>query len=188
MWVEMSKQLLNAPVFLSSSSWGCELKWWCNRFAYADKSHPLREDVSWNTNLGRTLSFTSCHPLREDVSWNDNVRTGRFWWSVILFVRMWVEMFWMRSKRQCIRSSSSWGCELKYEETTGRFIVVPSSSSWGCELKLQLSNTESCNLCHPLREDVSWNVCIFRKILISCRHPLREDVSWNIKPSCKKFR
>ena len=36
-----------------------------------------------------------------------------------------------------------------------------SSSSWGCELKCQERCFEVSDACHPLREDVSWNVTEF---------------------------
>ena len=54
--------------------------------------HPLREDVSWNTRVGRCWNGCGCHPLREDVSWNvkDDMVSVRP--LVILFVRMWVEI------------------------------------------------------------------------------------------------
>ena len=58
------------PHFLSSSSWGCELKW-------AYKTRRKHRDR---------------HPLCEDVSWNDGAVYIEPWEWVILFVRMWVEM------------------------------------------------------------------------------------------------
>ena len=78
---------------------------------------------------------------------------------VILFVRMWVEMLCSQQENLETQSSSSWGCELKCEGWYG----IGSST------------------CHPLREDVSWNLkyCGFKDSDI--RHPLREDVSWNGK-------
>ena len=100
---------------------------------------------------------------------------------VILFVRMWVEITsdWL-TRISLRRSSSSWGCELKYD-------------------MLQRFRREFGG--HPLREDVSWNIvlpsCFIRCnvilfvrmwVEISIRmlprdspvcHPLREDVSWN---------
>ena len=125
------------------------------------------------------------------------------------------------------RSSSSWGCELKYWRMLQQTLCISSSSSWGCELKylpfslltwmkyvilfvrmwveifrFLLHLDTLC--CHPLREDVSWNI-MFRQmkgkyslsssswgcelkywLSISTyspylRHPLREDVSWNVR-------
>ena len=77
--------------------------------------HPLREDVSWNTRVGRCWNGCGCHPLREDVSWNVMFPTGKLGNTVILFVRMWVEMWRMIWYRFVHLSSSSWGCELKFK-------------------------------------------------------------------------
>ena len=100
------------------------------------EGHPLREDVSWNLLYLFRLTLRFRHPLREDVSWNIR-RTAtrkpvlivilfvRMWVeirklqiskhliNVILFVRMWVEMIRQYVQWKCVRSSSSWGCELK---------------------------------------------------------------------------
>ena len=57
--------------------------------------HPLREDVSWN---GFPLLYfipSNSHPLREDVSWNKYSQFAVKDGAVILFVRMWVEIFWL---------------------------------------------------------------------------------------------
>ena len=78
---------------------------------------------------------------------------------VILFVRMWVEMWWLKEVEHGTKSSSSWGCELKYYE----FFIIHYGS-----------------LRHPLREDVSWNIQPITDRICEKRHPLREDVSWNI--------
>ena len=127
----------------------------------------------------------SCHPLREDVSWNNIVVFFCIVHSVILFVRMWVEITTFIPFNEFIRSSSSWGCELKYT----------------------MRDSESVTHCHPLREDVSWNVpalnvmvgfvvILFVRMwveipfrqpnqLLQSRHPLREDVSWNDAENAK---
>ena len=99
--------------------------------------HPLREDVSWNSRKPKKTVREWRHPLREDVSWNKFLCTK----------------FLDSSK-----SSSSWGCELKYfyiPKRNDRLQVIlfvrmwveivnrsslmtngwASSSSWGCELK-----------------------------------------------------
>ena len=34
---------------------------------------------------------------------------------------------------------------------------------------------------HPLREDVSWNDVGYGRVSASCHHPPREDVSWNLE-------
>ena len=100
---------------------------------------------------------------------------------VILFVRMWVEI-------------SSWA---------NRWLFKSSSSSWGCELKYDTGLDLFKIYGHPLREDVSWNilgvdsgkeilVILFVRMWVEISipawakpgkngHPLREDVSWNIQ-------
>ena len=70
MWVEMRFFHLSSTSQWSSSSWGCELK-------YCTRSTPTE---NWS------------HPLREDVSWNYYITDTDANHSVILFVRMWVEM------------------------------------------------------------------------------------------------
>ena len=55
-------------------------------------SHPLREDVSWNTLPPLSSRGSSGHPLREDVSWNALLAPRSPHTIVILFVRMWVEI------------------------------------------------------------------------------------------------
>ena len=120
----------------SASSWGCELKWiWCFRFLRC-----LRQ------------------PLREAVSWNSICSVSEKYYSVSLFVRLWVEIFSMSKFAENISSASSWGCELKYDFScyadnqtcVSLFVRLwveivrqshlpprqwPSASSWGCELK-----------------------------------------------------
>ena len=121
----------------------------------------------------------SRHPPREDVSWNIKCNRKRKGAIVILLVRMWVEMAWWRNRKQwtvvillvrmwveilqifkeeiMVKSSSSWGCELKYEDY---FIMQDwdrSSSSWGCELKWHKASKTRHGIRHPPREDVSWN-------------------------------
>ena len=140
--------------------------------------HPLREDVSWNnhrkivwifvtssSSWGCELKYAwiwwhrdcGCHPLREDVSWN----YLRDWWHegswVILFVRMWVEISILPRLRSATKSSSSWGCELKYGDSADWDKLAGSSSSWGCELKCRVATHPKKSGRHPLREDVSWN-------------------------------
>ena len=189
---------------LSSSSWGCELK-----YDYQERKlklatvilfvrmwveinlqslngikvhrHPLREDVSWNVNATTVFPFASvilfvrmwveiplrlygipptfCHPLRGDVSWNIQNSILKPIAKVILFVRMWVEIPLSYTASNYTVSSSSWGCELKYYKLQWYF---------------------SASTCHPLREDVSWNLdTVLSNLTSPIRHPLREDVSWN---------
>ena len=88
---------VNSPILannsiLSSSSWGCELKFLLVTRNHVLCRHPLREDVSWNIEDCAWPKRWFCHPLREDVSWNTNTAV---------------------QGNNCIKSSSSWGCELK---------------------------------------------------------------------------
>ena len=123
--------------------------------------HPLREDVSWNVPLFSLLLPYSCHPLREDVSWNICFSSAfAIEFSVILFVRMWVEISHVSFSLPSFLSSSSWGCELKYVQASCPPEKWLSSSSWGCELKYQLVQNTDKTDSHPLREDVSWNISV----------------------------
>ena len=126
-------------------------------YSYLRRSHPLREDVSWNVSDAKVKQFI----------------------KVILFVRMWVEMEKEWTKRSVLQSSSSWGCELKYDEDKNAHMVSLSSSSWGCELKYYYIMFLVNYSRHPLREDVSWNIAVSEFSITSLSHPLREDVSWN---------
>ena len=135
MWVEIHILKSSIAVLPSSSSWGCELKWLTILHTAIPYSHPLREDVSWNSNRVNNLAKA----------------------LVILFVRMWVEITTFIPFNEFIRSSSSWGCELKWYSDDNKAGKVWSSSSWGCELKFLIFQVVQSLFCHPLREDVSWN-------------------------------
>ena len=98
-------------------------------------------------------------------------------------------------------SASSWGCELKYIQTTRKksnnsqplreavswnFCAAvqcrgywPSASSWGCELKCSVFAADVCCPGQPLREAVSWNMIERFVSMSACCQPLREAVSWN---------
>ena len=127
--------LISSVAFPSSSSWGCELKccsFWC-------RIHRIWSSSSWGCELkciciAQALPDVS-HPLREDVSWNVERYTDPMTGKVILFVRMWVEISKTGMELNYNRSSSSWGCELKYIWWIKQRITMLSSSSWGCELK-----------------------------------------------------
>ena len=93
MWVEMTMQQDQLHYLPSSSSWGCELKSEAEAQGYEPCSHPLREDVSWN----------ACTSFPQEGQ-NTVILFVRMWveisivssdvpsLSVILFVRMWVEI------------------------------------------------------------------------------------------------
>ena len=131
---------------------------------------------------------------------------------VILFVRMWVEIYILRRNGMWNMSSSSWGCELKcdrphWDWDTAQTVILfvrmwveilygpfyqiasASSSSWGCELKCVHRYQAAHAFRHPLREDVSWNSKPTLSAAAAESHPLREDVSWNIKyPGRRTFQ
>ena len=164
-------------------------------------SHPPREDVSWNNSAISFFIASIRHPPREDVSWNTAASTTSPGMIVILLVRMWVEIREQRKLRLYMivillvrmwveippefcnnmnkLSSSSWGCELKYTMRLNISCGDTSSSSWGCELKYSSLNYNFNAVCHPPREDVSWNIRILRNGQNRTSHPPREDVSWN---------
>ena len=158
MWVEISLVFTSLSNLSSSSSWGCELKCCSKRRTIKLHGHPLREDVSWNISVKELYdNRDKCHPLREDVSWNMFLETQIVLQSVILFVRMWVEIcFWnlppslpgvILFVRMWVEISFSryavptqpvilfvrmWVEITKLIFTNG---AKSSSSSWGCELK-----------------------------------------------------
>ena len=129
---------------------------------------------------------------------------------VILFVRMWVEMKRIYRKSAPVWSSSSWGCELKYNSSATRYNGNKSSSSWGCELKLfpwftgvqekvsssswgcELKCLVSLVLNGQQQSSSSWGCELkcngYEPENYLDRHPLREDVSWNAKIYKKKFK
>ena len=141
MWVEISSMLLNTRSQLSSSSWGCELKWIWNT-------------IFWLRN-GSSSSW-GC-----ELKYHEHCQ-GSCWTNVILFVRMWVEINIALQRGREAASSSSWGCELKYKifritmthqshplredvswnifNYSQQGVKALSSSSWGCELKCHSNN------------------------------------------------
>ena len=164
---------------MSSSSWGCELKYLYNKISTLNECHPLREDVSWNILYFSMFVISSSsssswgcelkYPSSFILAFRNVILFVRMWVEmfsfrlyclmdyVILFVRMWVEMLHTEYISCLQTSSSSWGCELKYSTSVIFARQLWSSSSWGCELKCLACSTVSPYHCHPLREDVSWN-------------------------------
>ena len=92
---------------------------------------------------------------------------------------MWVEILYCLFSPCVPLSSSSWGCELKWDWGKVIWQARQSSSSWGCELKYVSWSVLVLARCHPLREDVSWNSFEEANESLEDGHPLREDVSWN---------
>ena len=122
------------------------------------KSHPPREDVSWNIPTNAMHHRRVRHPPREDVSWNINRIPKLLEKTVILLVRMWVEIFiiWWRKCNRCVILLVRMWVEILNFVTL--FPFLQSSSSWGCELKYKTDTARAGIRCHPPREDVSWNI------------------------------
>ena len=125
--------------------------------------------------------------------------------AVILLVRMWVEIPGSRRNVRSCSSSSSWGCELKYEADRRRHWPVtvillvrmwveilltrigrrcfPSSSSWGCELKcVEYPETLLPVLVILLVRMWVEIYTVIKDATKRACHPPREDVSWNSTP------
>ena len=113
-WVEIHRISYSRNMFRSTSSWGRELKYSVSDSDTLSISRPLREVVSWNSKAFSTCRSTTCRPLREVVSWN---------------------MIWLSAEMKTLKSTSSWGRELKY------YLGLYSLQQF----------------CRPLREVVSWN-------------------------------
>ena len=119
----------------SSSIWGCELKYiWRWR------------DLHWKS-----------HPLYEDVNWNSQKNTCHHGQMVILYMRMWIEMFlclkisrsayvilYMRMWIEMLPNLLLLPCEtvilyMRMWIEMQHLLPLPgsasSSSIWGCELK-----------------------------------------------------
>ena len=99
----------------SSSSWGCELKY----LFFQCPCDRIQSSSSWGCEL-KYKSVLFLYLSR----------------TVILFVRMWVEMSVLSLNTFATSSSSSWGCELKWAYKTRR------------------KHRDR----HPPREDVGWNL------------------------------
>ena len=92
LWVEIVLVSAHMGARTSASSWGCELKYIWHAESEGYNCQPLREAVSWNTDIGVRPSLYCvslfvrlwveirlirkyilqfrCQPLREAVSWN----------------------------------------------------------------------------------------------------------------------
>ena len=138
-WVEIFCNITCYCICITStSSWGRELKLFCNTLpAYFLHRRPLREVVSWNAYVCVTKVYAKSRPLREVVSWN----TTEIWRTPIATL-----------------STSSWGRELKYIRFPFSCPEPMSTSSWGRELKWrECACYRSASGSRPLREVVSWN-------------------------------
>ena len=143
---------------MSSSSWGCELKYYKVVAVLCGFRHPLREDVSWNLQI--LFFFDKARIVILFVRmWVEILlfRTSPFLFLVILFVRMWVEILMALSltvMNMVILFVRMW---VEIPWILDYHVACQSSSSWGCELKYRISPHTEKSGRHPLREDVSWN-------------------------------
>ena len=114
---------------------------------------------------------------------------------------MWVEILFYCHALIFLKSSSSWGCELKYNgyscwyaytchpprEDVSWNIYFETLLIWQIVILLvrmwveisRVRNQQKQGVRHPPREDVSWNISSIADYLASFSHPPREDVSWN---------
>ena len=159
MWVEIYMRFSCASDNLSSSSWGCELKCLCFFTAPRFISVILFVRMWVEMLLEKWMWFWFCVILFVRMWVEILTRFLRMSGNnVILFVRMWVEMLDLGAQHyRTDGSSSSWGCELKWDNRVDRWdggtVILfvrmwveitkliftngakSSSSSWGCELK-----------------------------------------------------
>ena len=158
MWVEIKQCNYFPHSILSSSSWGCELKyflslihhwqppssssWGCElKYFWMDSTeHSKQSSSSWGCEL-KCNPYMYCvtsyrHPFREDVSWNNLFVSGKITEQGHPLRE---DVSWNRItitlNTNEWKSSSSWGCELKCLYELRGIQLAGSSSSWGCELK-----------------------------------------------------
>ena len=189
--------------FASSSSWGCELKYFYFFFFFFCFGHPLREDVSWNTQYGNLLldkipssSSWGCelkywalfismwnqwgHPLREDVSWNLFAYKWEYVQFVILFVRMWVEITLsstIPTRTNVILFVRMW-VEISWTMENSRTRAVILFVRMWVEMLLVsiIAHFHTVILFVRMWVEIS---DLMMKLYYRMSHPLREDVSWN---------
>ena len=140
--LKFSQILQKFLLFSSSSSWGCELKYQ-HGFSRTGKSYVILLVRMWVEMLLLSALYLRlcCHPPREDVSWNANYDSYYdYQRAVILLVRMWVEM-------------------VRISRSRGLIGVILLVRMW-----VEISNVRFSWLSpkgHPPREDVSWNTATF---------------------------
>ena len=137
MWVEIYFKMWKVWYIMSSSSWGCELKY------YRNEDIKKAAFVTLFVRMWVEMSSFRLYCLMD---------------YVILFVRMWVEMLHTEYISCLQTSSSSWGCELK--------CLTSCEMLWWSShpLREDVSWNDvgygrvgaSCR--HPPREDVGWNL------------------------------
>ena len=136
-------------------------------------------------SLLQTTQLIRCHPPREDVSWNDMILKNALKRIVILLVRMWVEMQILchdagDAARHPPREDVSWNTSsipLAYTDivillvrmwveiasalpAVWLAVVILLVRMWVEMLLYTLGISQQSS--HPPREDVSWNIAIYR--------------------------
>ena len=128
MWVEIQQALMVQNLLMSSSSWGCELKWRSGVYRAVGVGHPLCEDVSWN-DVGYGRVGASCrHPPREDVSWNlEEYGVNHRCSNMVLLVGRWIEIslivFLSFARRSHYYTSFNLNIKLNYRNLRGNFYM-----------------------------------------------------------------
>ena len=189
---------------MSTSSWGRELKCFFHHFPRI---------VLWSTSSwGRELKYNirifwhilESRPLREVVSWNICCESEYVLINVDLFVRSWVEMETARGAFSDMKSTSSWGRELKWNDGRKKCDCRKSTSSWGRELKYMMDHIfpiyamSTSSWGRELKSYSRWQSGSYSIVDLFVRswvempwfiillkngysRPLREVVSWNVK-------
>ena len=190
---------------LSASSWGCELKYECVVHVRRDYVVSLFVRLWVEMCHGFwLLSGSYRQPLREAVSWNINLlRSVLYGRAVSLFVRLWVEMSPVLAPMCALTVSlfvRLW-VEIAREEAMQKLNdsqPLREAVSWNADNARNGFELVS----QPLREAVSWNnstypipiivvVSLFVRLWVemsmlnalartSTCQPLREAVSWNM--------
>ena len=91
-WVEIQRIFWKTAIFLSRSTWACELKSLSVISSKASSCHAPRERVSWNYEVHNGEETVDSHAPRERVSWNWAVMTRDQHDHVTLHVSVWVEI------------------------------------------------------------------------------------------------
>ena len=120
------------------------------------------------------------HPLYEDVNWNVVKEVLGMAEKVILYMRMWIEMpmaIRLMDLFKVILYMRMWIEIVGVPIIIVVLFVILYMRMW-IEIFPQYDLPQSQS-CHPLYEDVNWNISVYLFIRLSPCHPLYEDVNWN---------
>ena len=144
--------------FLSTSSWGRELKCpnhchmtarkyvdlfvrsWVEIITFSSSAIFSKVDLFVRSWVEMPLRLSCCNIGLSTSSWGRELKfLALLFFSVCiqvdLFVRSWVEIIEIQESKPFYPSTSSWGRELKYFLSYSILFSVKSTSSWGRELK-----------------------------------------------------